>query len=97
MKKLKVSLPFMAIVMAIGLSFATVHHTSSAVSGYVNDPILGWTAVDVACNPGSNNCQVQFVDEEGTPQGSPLNVYAEEDEDSTPLPSSSTEPVTIER
>src|SRR5690606_24518595 len=87
MKKLKVILPMLAFVLAIGLSFAYVKADNAVLTAYVNDSGT-WIAVDVDCPGNGSTCKVQFVDENGAPLSAVLDVYpipAFEDENGNPV------------
>lgn len=75
MKKLKMILPMLAFVLAIGVSFAYVG-TTSEKDYYTEKFILveapnGWAAIDVECAPQNDECTVIFS---GDPQ-SEYRVY----------------------
>ena len=74
MKKLRMILPMLAFVLAIGMSFAYVNAEKSMFPAYVYDSGV-WTAVDVNCPGTGRNCTVQFVDEFGNPLSNVLDVY----------------------
>lgn len=65
MKKLKMILPMLAFVLAIGMSFAFVG-TSAEKDYYATKYILvdgGWATIDVVCNPQNDECLVRFSDD----------------------------------
>lgn len=65
MKKLKMILPMLAFVLAIGVSFAFVG-TSAEKDYYATKYIQvpgGWATIDVECNPQDDECIVRFSDD----------------------------------
>ena len=64
----------LAFVLAIGMSFAFVSEDDVYFTAYVNDSGT-WTAVNVDCPEGNNNCTIQFVDEDGDALSGILDVY----------------------
>lgn len=72
MNKLKLILPMLAFVLAIGMSFAFVE-TSAEKDYYATKFILveapnGWATIDVECDPENDECTVKF-------SGDPLTEY----------------------
>lgn len=60
MKKLKVILPMLAILFAIGLSFATVRLDLDPENDYIRQGSF-WQAIpEVTCNPLDDACLVQL-------------------------------------
>jgi len=90
MKKLKLILPMLAFIMAIGMSFAFVNATDENyyASGFVEidgDPY----PVEVDCdNPSSLTCKVNI-------QGLPNNPYTITDSSGNPLLNGTVAPQTI--
>lgn len=74
MRNLKTILPMLAFVLAIGMSFAFVSEDDAYFTAYVNDAGT-WTAVNVNCPDGNNNCTIQFVDKDGNALSGILDVY----------------------
>lgn len=74
MKKLKLILPMLAFIMAVGLSFAFEKDNRNALNGYVYDS-GDWIEVDVLCIGTAHTCTVQFVDEFDNPVSDVLDVY----------------------
>ncbi len=77
MKYLKVILPMMAMIFAIGLTFATVDpepeitDIESYATMYVN--VDGdWHEIEVDCETGNTECLVIFTED---PSGTPYQVY----------------------
>lgn len=65
MRKLKMILPMLAFILAIGMSFAFVK-TSAEKDYYATKYILvdgGWATVDVECYPPGDMCIVGFSDD----------------------------------
>lgn len=67
MKKLKMILPMLAFILAIGMSFAFVG-TTSGKDYYTEKFILveapnGWATIDVECSPENDKCIVKFSDD----------------------------------
>ncbi|MBO3100262.1 DUF6520 family protein [Gelidibacter pelagius] len=69
MKKLKMILPMLAFVMAVGLSFGFVDTTVSPENGYIYKD-SAWQQVDVMCGTGSQDCRVKF-----SPNGEVYQVF----------------------
>ncbi|APS37443.1 DUF6520 family protein [Salegentibacter sp. T436] len=79
MKYLKVILPMLAIIFAIGLTFATVDpepkpelsESDNYATMYVN---IGnnWHEIEVECGNGDEECLVIFTED---PSGTPYQVY----------------------
>ena len=68
MKKLKVILPMLAIIFAIGLTFASVNpETDQKQNVQAQDYVLvdgNWQAIpEQACTGGNETCRVQFGEE----------------------------------
>lgn len=62
MRKLKMILPMLAFILAIGMSFAYVR-TSAEKDYYATKYIQvpgGWATIDVECNPKDDKCMVRF-------------------------------------
>ncbi|MBC9795375.1 DUF6520 family protein [Sinomicrobium weinanense] len=93
MKHLKLVLPMLAFVLAIGLSFAFVSEDEALVTGYYG-PSGSRLPIQVDCDSGINECEIQFVDENDQPIGSPLLVYPDQTS-MTPLPSPSEVPYKV--
>jgi len=91
MKKLKLILPMLAIIMAIGFSFATVNLNLNKVeeSGWIEGP-TGWELVTVDCPTGQNKCQMYFSSNESQV----YDVYNEPEGEI--LKTSNTSPVEIQ-
>ncbi|MDX1365730.1 MAG: DUF6520 family protein [Arenibacter latericius] len=73
MKKLKIILPMLAFVLAVGMSFAFVNTT--AEDYYATKFILVdgvWTAIEVECNPLNDACTVMYTQD---PQQREFIVY----------------------
>ncbi|XCF04809.1 DUF6520 family protein [Tamlana crocina] len=67
MKRLKLILPMLAFVLAIGMSFAFVE-TNAEKDYYATKFILveapnGWATIDVECNPQNDDCTVRFSED----------------------------------
>lgn len=79
MKYLKLILPMMAMIFAIGLMFATVNpetepnipESDNYAAMYVNVNNT-WHQIDVDCETGNRDCLVIFSDD---PSGTPYQVY----------------------
>lgn len=86
MKYLKMILPMMVMIFAVGLMFATVDsepklelsESDNYATMYVN---IGnnWYPIEVDCGIGTNNCLAKF--EEDPSPGTPYQVYNSEDLD----------------
>lgn len=89
--KTKILLPVLAIVFAVGLSFATANLSSGVAveTGWVNGP-NGWELITVDCGEGQLHCKVKF-----SPSGQSYQVY--EADKSTPRTGISSEPILIIR
>lgn len=57
--KTKFLLPVMAMIFAIGISFASVKGNSTTATGFIQTA-QGWEQVDVNCPEGSNSCEMYF-------------------------------------
>lgn len=86
MKYLKVILPMLAMIFAIGLTFATVDpEPKPEIPDNENYAIMyvhingDWYDIEVDCKIGTSDCQVEF-DEDPSP-GTPYQVYNSEDLD----------------
>ena len=94
MRNLKSILPILAFVLAIGMSFAFVNaDENTAVTGWYGDQNER-KPIQVECEDGSFQCQIQLVDEANNPVGGPQFVYPNQ-VSMTPLPSQSDEPYEI--
>ncbi|WP_335965128.1 DUF6520 family protein [Galbibacter sp. PAP.153] len=79
MKNLKLMLPMLAFIMAIGMSFAFVNKASDEnlyATKYVlldpSDPSNpeSWAAIEIECGAGPQNCTVTYQ-----PSGETFEVY----------------------
>lgn len=64
MKKLKMILPMLAFVLAIGVSFAFVETNAEKdyyATKYIQVP-GGWATINVECDPQRKECMVRFTD-----------------------------------
>lgn len=57
--KTKFLLPVMAMIFAIGISFASVKGDKAAATGFIQTA-QGWEQVDVNCPEGGNDCEMYF-------------------------------------
>lgn len=73
MKNLKLVLPMLAFVLAIGLSFAFADANEAVVQGYYEASPGNWQAVNVDCE-GSSDCKIRFL-----PDPTIYKVYATPD------------------
>ena len=93
MKKLKVILPMLAIIFAIGLTFASVSPKTDP-NVQANDYVLingNWRAIDeTPCQAGDETCRVQFGE-----NGPVYDVYDEMDT-STLKESDSEDPIILD-
>lgn len=79
MRKLKMILPMLAFILAIGMSFAFVK-TSAEKDYYATKYIQvpgGWATIDVVCNPQDDKCIVRFSDD---PFETKYRVFDEKDD-----------------
>ena len=75
MKYLKVFLPMLAIIFAIGLTFGTTAMDSNPSTDYVIiDGVFESIEMELDCGEGDQNCRVQLE-----PEGPVYLVYDDED------------------
>ena len=87
--KTKVFLPMMAIICAIGMSFATAETNYSTATGFI-ETAQGWEQVEVSCEVGENTCRAYYSSDPNTV----YTVYPTPDDKETPLSSAS--PIAVE-
>lgn len=73
MKNLKLTMPFMAFVLAVGLAFANKANVQSA--GWVERNGVAYQLQNETCTNGSENCAVIFADD---PSGTIHPVYMDQ-------------------
>lgn len=99
MKKLKMILPMLAFVLAIGLSFANVKDNNTVQTGYVYDSGI-WTMINSPCEGNGYTCKIRFVDGNGNPLSDELDVYPipafKDDEGNTVVPLKSSSPNAVD-
>lgn len=83
MKYLKVILPLMAMIFAVGLTFATVNsEPEPKISENENYALMyvnidgAWHGIEVDCETGETNCRVIFTD---APTEGTFQVYNSQD------------------
>ena len=76
--KTKFLLPMIAMMFAIGISFASVESNASSAIGFIQTD-EGWEQVDVGCETGSKTCRMYYSSDPNTiyvvhdaPGGNPL-------------------------
>lgn len=90
MKKLKLLIPMMVLVMAIGMAFAS--NTYEVSTGWINLNGVPTQLENQPCDNGSgNDCRVTFEDD---PEGHVYTVYTDATL-ATPIKSSSADPYII--
>ncbi|WMQ62098.1 DUF6520 family protein [Imtechella halotolerans] len=94
MKKLRMILPMLAFVLAIGMSFAYVKADLAVIQGYIETSPGVWESVDVNCINGNKECRVVFSSDPNTV----YMVYPVQNpgEDDKPLTSSSLDPIVLD-
>lgn len=93
MKKLRMILPMLAFVLAIGMSFAYVKADLAVIQGYIETSPGVWESVNVNCVDGDDECKVYFSSDPNTI----YTVYRvmNPGQDDLPLKSSSPHPIEL--
>ena len=86
--KTKVFLPMIAMIFAIGMSFASVNTDASSATGFIETDD-GWEQVNVACDGGNNTCRMYYSSD-------PSKIYVVHDAPGgNPLKSPTQEPIEV--
>ena len=90
MKKLKLILPMMAFIFAIGLSFAFVAFNANPNNDFIHLGGNSWQSIpEIECTQGSETCTVQLS------EGGPIYEVYDDKDLSTQKDSDTDEPVRL--